>query len=416
MGRAHRFLGRLLTFSLAFLALSLPPVRAASDTGALETILRKIEARHYRWVAIRAEVLLFFAVSGNSRAMCGGELLYQRLDERIFLPCVDPQKNLVFVFRSLDRRFDLYLPSQRTAYHGSVFDMENSPEIESHLKPRDLYRALKPSAFDPERTVIERDDPVNITLLVYDRRSGDRSLQRKLYLTPEGDVLGELYYGAAGQLLTQIHRYDFREIPARVSSYRSVFFPKKITIVSPESQKGSALFFAKVKPLDSLDPLEFILRVPLGTKEVFLDEKNPFFASGMAENGEGSHSIKAAMEATPEEPAFLEPSGSDAAGIDKIDAVVPEATVGRDTDTASETLATSRRATVEPYGEKMPATDQVTGQAIIPEINTTTTEPLTELGGARIGALEPTRPRIRGPVLSKASALEPGSKKNKTTS
>lgn len=251
---------------------------AAPDPKALDVILQKIESRHYRWVAIRAEVLLFLAASENSHAMCAGELLYQRLDERMLLPCIDSQKNLVFVFRTLDNRFDLYLPEQNTIYHGSIFDMEDSPDIESHLKPRDLYRALKPLAFDPVRTEIERNDAVRVLLNVYNEKRGKKSLARKLYLAPSGDVLGEVYYGPEGQPLTQIQRYDFREIPAEVSTYHSIIFPKKITILSPATKKGSALFFANVKALDSVDPLEFILRVPPGTKEVFLDQKNPQFA------------------------------------------------------------------------------------------------------------------------------------------
>lgn len=286
MARAPRSRFPVLASSLLALLLFSSVAVATSDPKPLEAILQKIESRHYRWVAIRAEVLIFFAVSGNSRAMCGGELLYQRLDERMFLPCVDSNRDLVFVFRSLDRRFDLYLPSQKTIYHGSIFDMEDSPDIESHLKPRDLYRALKPSAFDPDRTEIERNDAVSIMLNVYNEKRGGRSLERKIYLAPEGDVIGEIYYSPEGQPLTQIQRYDFREIPAEVSSFHSIIFPKKITIISPSTQKGSALFFANVKALDSVDPLEFILRVPMGTQEVFLDEKNSMLALRQIQLGE----------------------------------------------------------------------------------------------------------------------------------
>jgi len=210
--------------------------------------------------------------------MCGGELLYQRLDERMFLTCVDSQKNLVFAFRTLDRRFDLYLPAQNTIYYGSIFDMEDSPDIESHLKPRDLYRALKPMAIDMRHTEIERNNAVVISLDVYGKKNDGEYLLRKLYLTPEGDVRGELYFNITGRPVTEIQRFDFQEIPARVGSFHSIIFPKKITILSPETKKGSAIFFAKVQAMDSIDPLEFLLRVPEGTKEVFLDEKDPKFS------------------------------------------------------------------------------------------------------------------------------------------
>jgi hypothetical protein len=241
----------------------------------LEGVLRKIESRHYRWIAIRADVFLFFAKAGDPNAMCGGELLYQRLDERMFLTCTDARQELIFVFRTFDRRFDLYLPAQNTVYHGSIFDLEDSPDIESHLKARDLYRALKPMAVDTRRAKIERTNSAITSLAVYGRNDNEGKLARKLYLTPEGDVRGELFYNAEGRPVTEIQRYDFREIPGHAGSYDSVIFPKKITILSPETKKGSAIFFTQVTALDAVDPLEFILRVLPGTKEVFLEEKDP---------------------------------------------------------------------------------------------------------------------------------------------
>ncbi len=274
----------LRSFSGVFLLavlLGLPPVFAAetAPNRELEGILQKIESRHYRWIGLRADVLLFFAKTGDPNAMCGGELLYQRLDERMFLTCVDAQQQLMFIFRMFDRRFDLYLPSQNTVYHGSIFDMEDSPDIESHLKARDLYRALKPMAVDPRRAKVERTNDAITSLDVYGRNEDEGKLVRKLYLTPEGDVRGELFYDSKGRPMTEIQRYDFREIKGQAGSYDSIIFPKKITITSPETKKGSAIFFNRVKALDTVDPLEFMLRFPSKTKEVYLDERDPRFAS-----------------------------------------------------------------------------------------------------------------------------------------
>lgn len=265
----------LLSSLLAFSSVSWAETTPDAE---LEGILQKIESRHYRWIAIRANVLLFFAKGEDSSAMCGGELLYQRLDERMFLTCADAQQKLVFIFRTFDRRFDLYLPSQNTVYHGSIFDMEDSPDIESHLKARDLYRALKPMAVDPRRAKVERANSAITSLDVYGRNSTEGMLARKLYLTPEGDVRGELFYNSEGKPVTEIQRYDFQEIRGRAGSYTSIIFPKKVTITSPETKKGSAIFFTRVTALDAVDPLEFILRVPDRTREVFLNEKDPRFA------------------------------------------------------------------------------------------------------------------------------------------
>ncbi|MFH1208447.1 MAG: hypothetical protein V1673_02670 [Candidatus Omnitrophota bacterium] len=262
-------------FFVSLLSCASVSLAEAPPNTELEGILRKIESRHYRWIAIRADVFLFFAKGGDPNAMCGGELLYQRLDERMFLTCVDARQELIFIFRTFDRRFDLYLPAQNTVYHGSIFDLEDSPDIESHLKARDLYRALKPMAVDPRRAKIERTNFAITSLDVYGRNEKEGALVRKLYLTPESDVRGELFYNAEGRPVTEIQRYDFREIQGHAGSYDSVIFPKKITILSPETKKGSAIFFTQVTALDTVDPLEFILRVPPGTKEVFLDERDP---------------------------------------------------------------------------------------------------------------------------------------------
>lgn len=275
MGRARRSLFWVLFLSVFFFSRhSVFAETAPAPNTELDGILQKIDSRNYRWVAIRADTLLFFAVAGDSRAMCGGELLYQRLEERMLLTCADAERELVFVFRTFDRRFDLYIPSQNTVYHGSIFDMEDSPEIESHLKARDLYRALKPLAVDPRRAKLERTNSLVTNIDVYGRGNAEGALARKLYLTPEGDVRGELFYSSEGKPVTEIQRYDFQKLPGRGHSSDPVIFPKKITIFSPATKKGSVIFFTRVKALDNINPLEFSLRAPYGAKEVFLEEKN----------------------------------------------------------------------------------------------------------------------------------------------
>ena len=307
MSRASR------SFFFAFLLFPLlcfvPPTLAETGPNAeLEGIIRKMEERHYRWIAIRAEVTFFFAGSGNASTMCRGELLYQRLDEHMFLSCVNTLGEMVFAFRTMDRRFDLYLPTQKKVYHGSIFDLEDSPDIESHLKARDLYRALKPLTVDPRRTKVERANDLVTQLDVYTQKGAEGPLLRRLYLTPEGDVRSEIYYGANGRSVTEIQRYDFVEFKGRSGSYDSIIFPKKITLISPETQKGSAIFFSKVTPLDTIDPLEFIFKVPPGTEEIFLEEKDPRF-----DNSKGS-----SREARPvPETARSQTSNTSAATVEK---------------------------------------------------------------------------------------------------
>jgi hypothetical protein len=278
MGRRSRLFFLLFVLVLVFFSPSSGFSAEASKKPELETLLNQIEYRHYRWVALRADVVLFFVSPGNvNQGMCGGELLYHRLDERMLLTCYDAEKNLVFAFRTLDRRFDLYIPSQNTLYHGSIFDLEDSPEVESHLKLIDLYRALKPGMFDPRRTEVSATSDIKISLDVFGGGGGEKYLSRKAYVTPSGDVVGELFFSLEGQTLTEIQRHDFQEINERVGSFTSIFFPKKITIVSPSTGKNTAIFFSKVKPLDAIETAQFLLRVRKGTQEVFLKERDPRF-------------------------------------------------------------------------------------------------------------------------------------------
>lgn len=263
----------------------------------LETVLKQIEYRHYRWVAFRADTILFFVAPGSTRqAMCGGELLYNRLDERMLLSCYDSSRNLVFVFRTLDRRFDLYIPSQNTLYHGSVFDLESSPEVESHLKPIDLYRALKTSMFDPRHTELDLTGGIKVVLNVFGDKNGEPYLSRKAYVTPEGDVIGELFFDSDAQVLTEIQRHDFQEFHERVGSFKSVFFPKKVTIISPETGKNTVIFFNKIKALDSIETYQFLLRIPQGTKEVFLKEVDPRFSLRAVEAAQNKSAKENAAE------------------------------------------------------------------------------------------------------------------------
>ena len=310
-GMTGAFLGALSIFICTLIFLPSNGVAKTASTPELEGILQKIASRHYRWIALRAEVLLFFAKEGDPNAMCGGDLLYQRLDERMLLTCVDARQELMFVFRTLDRRFDLYLPSQNTVYHGSIFDLEDSPDLSSHLKARDLYRALKPMAVDPRRAKIERNNSLVTSLDVYGRGTHEKKLVRKLYLTPEGDVRGELFYNAKEQPVTEIQRYDFREFRSPVGAYDSIIFPKKITIMSPETKKGSAVFFTRVTALDTIDPLEFILRIPPGTQEVFLEEKDPRFQPSNTSESEAQHLLqRSEVRLTPKAARFQDSKAS----------------------------------------------------------------------------------------------------------
>ena len=110
----------------------------------IENIVKQIEARRASWIAFKAKVMLHFYQEEEEKASCFGRLLYDRLEEKVVLSCVDNRNKLLFTFKTSDRDFELYLPAMKNVYEGNIFSLSDSPEINSHLKPLDLYRALKP--------------------------------------------------------------------------------------------------------------------------------------------------------------------------------------------------------------------------------------------------------------------------------
>ena len=272
--------GRFFSLLIIILTLAFPfaGLQAETSPNDLGTLLKLLEARNYRWIGIQSNVIFSFIAPGGSQAICGGELRYQRLDEKMLLVCSDQKGDLLFIFRTLDRRFDLYLPSQQTLYHGSIFDLQDSPEIESHLKLLDLYRALKPMTFNPRNAEIDNLTGATIILNIFSENAEPRYLTRKLYMTPQGDVIGEVYFSKEGKPVTEIRRQEILEIPTHHTAFPSIFFPKRVTLVSPETGKNTAILFSKVKSVDVIEDVDWLFPVPEGTREVFLQEKDPRFS------------------------------------------------------------------------------------------------------------------------------------------
>ena len=148
---------RLHTFLFLLMALQFSGVCLYAWTPLSREVLEKIKTRNGYWNAYQGEVVLHFVTSENRQAVCEGTLTYQRLNEKMLLRCFNKAKQplvsrgspeesngqLLFILKTFDENYDLYQPATRAVYSGNIFDLENSRDIESHLKPLDLYRALK---------------------------------------------------------------------------------------------------------------------------------------------------------------------------------------------------------------------------------------------------------------------------------
>ena len=222
-GKAALIILCLLTLSTPLTAKPLP----SAD------VVRKIEMRRGLWVNLQATLKMDFTTPQGKKASCRAELVYDRLDEKILLKGFNDKSEPLFVFKTDDRNFELYLPRQNTVFSGSIFDLEDSPEIHSHLKALDLYRSLKPMALPLEKTTADEDQ--GLTRLEI---RGAKGKERALYANAEGDTVKEVYYRKDGMPKTLVERSNFK--PVKKGKRGAFSFPEDIRIESYPSASAGA--------------------------------------------------------------------------------------------------------------------------------------------------------------------------------
>ncbi len=211
-----RFKSLLAALFLLLSVFILPGAPASGPSvSPVEALIRRMESRRGSWTAFKADISMQFVSPGKKQASCEGTLVYHRLDEKILLQCFNAQGERLFAFQTNDREFELDLPALKTLFRGNIFDLEDSPDIESRLRALDLYRALKPLAVPFKNTKAE-SRPDRSSLLKVFREPGGKLL-RKIRLSPQGDALMELYYHpVSGKPVVSIHRSEFKQTEGTV--------------------------------------------------------------------------------------------------------------------------------------------------------------------------------------------------------
>ncbi len=260
--------------SLALLACLFLNASSAQAQTPLETLVQKVEKRRGNWIGLKADLQIKFLSSESRQASCAGSLLYQRLDERILLQCFNAKNKLVFAFKTTDREFDLYLPSQETVYKGNIFSLEDSPAIESHLRPLDLYRAFKPMAIPLEHTQTAPREDSSVSLKVT-RPAGEKELPvRDITVSAKGDIVSEAYYALSGKISVKIKRSEFEKTGESIQGVESAF-PKKIWLRSYQeagSSHQTVFRFGKITFLPEIAEKDFTFPLPEETKELELQD------------------------------------------------------------------------------------------------------------------------------------------------
>lgn len=267
--------GRILLFLFFLLSafLQTPGMSQNSDLNP-NALARLIHNRRGNWIALKADLRLEFLTPQGKKITCRGKLVYHRLDEKIRLKGFNDKQELLFAFKTFDRNFELYLPLLAEDYQGSIFDLEDSPEIQSHLKALDLYRALKPGVIPVERMSATLEKDGGVLIKITKGKSGP-ALSRELTASRKGDVSREVFYSTDGTPATEIRRSDFKEIKNKQSPAAVFPFRIEIEVYSKSAPaagtKKTILIFDRLELLSEIQDSEFALSVPEKTRRVNLE-------------------------------------------------------------------------------------------------------------------------------------------------
>ena len=276
---------RSVLLSILLLAYASLPASLATGEQAglpaessLPDLIKKMEARRGTWTGMKAALSIQFTADHGKQAACQGTLIYHRLDEKILLQCYREQNRLVFLLKTTDREFELYLPAQRTLYKGNIFTLEDSPAIESHLRAWDLYRAFKPMVIPLENIELQKGAG-SFFGLIQKRNQLPSGIARELTISPEGDIVSEIYYDLTGSPSVEIQRSGFQEMGAATAGM-STAYPRQIRILSYHGNEGDfreTIFeFKQAAFLADLSEKDFEVSFPENTTVLVLEdtEKN----------------------------------------------------------------------------------------------------------------------------------------------
>jgi hypothetical protein len=264
---------RSVFLSLLFFFSFFSAAQAQMETAvpSAEELIQKVELRRGTWTGFKASIEIEFISASGKQAGCHGNLVYQRLDEKVFLECFNEKEKRVFVLKTTDREFELYLPGHKTLYKGNIFTLEDSPAIESHIRAWDLYRAFKPLAIPSENLLTA---PAENGLTALNVMRNETVPSRELKISKAGDIVNEVYYSLTGKKSAEIQRSEFQEIGASVSGVATAY-PCHIKIVSYKENGDSRETIFKFKSADFLADLsdaDFQTEFPPNTKVMELED------------------------------------------------------------------------------------------------------------------------------------------------
>lgn len=262
---------------LFILAMLLGACPAWSTPNQVSDLVKLVEKRQGDWIAFKAHIVLEATQSDAPPASCEGQLAYERLNEKMMLLCLGEKKNLLFAFRSEDRKFEFYQPEASTLYYGSIFDLEDNLRINSHIKPLDLYRALKLNAISVKQARIDSIQGKTVSIAIDGTFQKKSYFKRLLSITQNGDVPLEYYFRPEGGIDAMITRSNFvLHKKQGLSGKESYVFPEQVSVEEPGNDhnptRTTTLFFSNFEFNPEIAFKDWQIPVPEETKKINISE------------------------------------------------------------------------------------------------------------------------------------------------
>lgn len=229
--------------------------------------------RNKNWTPFAASIELLFYKANGAQSRCSGTLLFDPLRKKLLMDCMDESGLPVFVFKNDDLEFMLYMPGMNQAWFGNMYQLEYSPDFDSHLKPLDLYRAASPEPFAAEQAISANGVDEGMEIEIAKPYQTIQYMARRIILNKHGQVEHETFFTPDGTATTIIVREKFKKMKNKFDRINTKFYYAPQTIIThPETEDRTVVNISHVTLHASFPDEAWEIEIP---ESVPIDEIAP---------------------------------------------------------------------------------------------------------------------------------------------